>query len=70
MQPCLSTPPLVRSRPEGAAQPADARSADDAGPPCWRSDDLLHGGREVHIAHAGSVYRLRLTALGKLILTK
>jgi hemin uptake protein HemP len=39
-------------------------------PPCWRSDDLLHGGREVHIAHAGSVYRLRVTGLGKLILTK
>ena len=31
---------------------------------------LLDGANEVQIEHYGSVYRLRLTALGKLILTK
>lgn len=34
------------------------------------SDDLLAGDTEVLIEHGESVYRLRLTALGKLILTK
>jgi hemin uptake protein HemP len=34
------------------------------------SRDLFGGGREVVIAHGGETYRLRLTALNKLILTK
>lgn len=34
------------------------------------SDSLLDGQPEVLIEHRGSEYRLRLTALGKLILTK
>jgi hemin uptake protein HemP len=34
------------------------------------SRDLFAGTREVTIAHAGAVYRLRLTAQNKLILTK
>lgn len=34
------------------------------------SEALLRGRREVEIDHAGQVYRLRLTTLGKLILTK
>ena len=34
------------------------------------SEALLRGRREVEIEHAGQVYRLRLTSLGKLILTK
>ena len=39
-------------------------------PPCVRSDKLLGGGRELHIDHNGARYRLRVTASGKLILTK
>jgi hemin uptake protein HemP len=31
---------------------------------------LLGDGRELEIEHAGCLYRLRLTSLGKLILTK
>ncbi len=31
--------------------------------------DLLRGRDEIEILHAGRVYRLRLTASGKLILT-
>lgn len=34
------------------------------------SRDLFVGNREVLIQHSGEIYRLRLTALNKLILTK
>lgn len=34
------------------------------------SSDLFVGTKEITIGHAGEVYRLRLTALNKLILTK
>jgi hemin uptake protein HemP len=34
------------------------------------SRSLFRGAQEVEIAHDMQVYRLRLTALGKLILTK
>ena len=43
-------------------------SVDQAQP--IRSEDLLRGGREVHILHAGELYRLSLTRSGKLILHK
>ncbi len=38
--------------------------------PCISSESLLGGATEVHIQHRGSLYRLKQTALGKLILTK
>jgi hemin uptake protein HemP len=34
------------------------------------SDALFGGAREVEISHGGVLYRLKQTALGKLILTK
>jgi hemin uptake protein HemP len=34
------------------------------------SEDLFAGATEVQINHRGSLYRLKQTALGKLILTK
>jgi hemin uptake protein HemP len=34
------------------------------------SQELLKGGRELLIEHAGQIYRLRLTRHGKLILNK
>jgi hemin uptake protein HemP len=34
------------------------------------SETLFAGATEVQIAHRGAVYRLKQTALGKLILTK
>jgi hemin uptake protein HemP len=34
------------------------------------SADILHGNAEVEIEHRGALYRLRVTSLGKLILTK
>lgn len=38
--------------------------------PRWSSRTLLAGNREVEIEHDSVVYRLQLTSLGKLILTK
>ena len=55
-----SAPPLA---PPTRASPAAAR-------PPIASETLFSGAREVQIAHRGVVYRLRQTALGKLILTK
>jgi hemin uptake protein HemP len=36
----------------------------------WVVQDILCGAPEAEIEHDGAVYRLRLTAQGKLILTK
>ncbi len=36
----------------------------------YRSDELLQGRRQVLIEHGSDMYRLRLTASGKLYLTK
>ncbi|MFA5957272.1 hemin uptake protein HemP [Hyphomicrobium sp.] len=36
----------------------------------YRVDELLKGGREATLLHRGQEYRLRITATGKLILTK
>jgi len=38
--------------------------------PRLSSEALLKGARELLIEHEGALYRLRLTAKGKLILTK
>ncbi len=38
--------------------------------PRLSSEHLFAGRREIEIEHAGQIYRLRMTALGKLILTK
>jgi hemin uptake protein HemP len=45
-------------------------SADAGQTPVFDVRDLLGGGREVIILHAGERYRLRVTANDKLILTK
>jgi hemin uptake protein HemP len=41
-----------------------------ARPVIFRSEELFAGGQEVWIEHAGDMYRLRITASGKLLLTK
>ena len=41
-----------------------------AEPPRLKVSDLLAGGREAILEHSGQDYRLRITASGKLILTK
>ena len=63
-------PPSLPVNP-AKARPA-AASGDDRGVdlPRLSSRDLLGQGREVEIEHEAMLYRLRVTALGKLILTK
>lgn len=46
-------------------QPAPVRPSPEV-----KSETLLGGAREVRIHHAGEIYRLQLTAAGKLLLTK
>ena len=62
-QPAEKAPPAVPTR--AAADPparAPLRSV--------RSEMLFDGSCEVQIDHRGTLYRLRQTSLGKLILTK
>jgi hemin uptake protein HemP len=52
---------------------ADARPGSMAGPgapPHWHSRQLFGPHAEVTITHGEATYRLRITSLGKLILTK
>ena len=54
-----SMPQVPAPRPPGSPAPRRLHSR-----------DLLGQDRELEIEHAGQLYRLRLTNLGKLILTK
>lgn len=64
------------SDPEKSGEPpSDPRNATPpahlvGSPPILNSGELLRGAREVLIDHQGSLYRLRLTRTGKLILHK
>ena len=51
-------------------QKSDIKSMCIAATKHTTSEALFAGARELVIEHAGDVYRLRLTNLGKLILTK
>lgn len=51
-----------------AGEPAAPRA--DAAPLVYRSEEILRGRLEVWIEHGNETYRLRLTAAGKLYLTK
>lgn len=53
--------PVLPSLAVPAPQPGRRRLSSQA---------LLGNEREIEIEHAGQLYRLRLTSLGKLILTK
>lgn len=68
----LPTPMNDDSTPrEVAVSPPDAsEAASPLAPKSVRSDELLHGQRELLIIHEHEVYRLRVTRNGKLILTK
>lgn len=61
---------MQRDQPEAPAP----RPAEPAAPQAEvlriSSQQLLAGAKEVQIEHHGTLYRLRQTALGKLILTK
>lgn len=45
-------------------------SSAGAGRHQWSSDQLFGDRQEIEIVHGDSIYRLRVTSLGKLILTK
>ena len=62
--PSAPVPPDQRLAKGGRPQ------GDVAATPTIRSSDLLGQGREIFIEHDGSLYRLRLTRNGKLILHK
>ncbi len=49
---------------------ARAPATPDGGVQRILSEHLFAGSREVQIDHLGAIYRLKQTALGKLILTK
>jgi hemin uptake protein HemP len=64
---------LAADEPESSdPQPALPARYSSAPPPIrlFRSEELFAGGRLVCIEHAGSTYRLQITARGKLILQK
>ena len=61
-------PPEFASAPGTAAGEAAPAPRDTAR--LIRSEQLFDGANEVLVEHSGAVYRLRRTALGKLILTK
>jgi len=65
----MTTPP---TKPTPALPPATAAMARRASEPVRSIDSsqLFAGAVEVQIDHFGAVYRLKQTALGKLILTK
>lgn len=56
------SPPL---KPAVAAQPAAGLAT-----PLWLSDALFQGRQEIVIRHDGQDYRLRITRMNKMILTK
>lgn len=65
----MSTPPVpTPTRP--APTPALPQDRAPAAPRVWQSHELMDGHAEVQIEHQGARYRLRVTALGRLILTK
>lgn len=68
MSPAGRVPDPTAPPPRPAAGPAPAQPV--ASTRRWRSADLFGAGQEIEIEHGQAVYRLRLTSLGKLILTK
>lgn len=70
----LSTLPQQRQplalEPGSVAGPPAVTAPPVAGRKRLSSQALLGNDREVEIEHSGQLYRLRLTSLGKLILTK
>lgn len=63
-----SNPPPNAPEWESPSVPAPAPGVSE--PVRWQSQQLLRGAREVQIEHQGLIYRLQVTSLGKLILTK
>ena len=65
----VDRPAPLANPPQGGPAAPLARAATRM-PRCVSSEQLFGGTTEVQIDHRGVLYRLRQTALGKLILTK
>ena len=61
---------LAEPRPVAGSTDRDRAVWTKRPPETIASEALFAGAREVQIAHRGAIYRLKQTALGKLILTK
>jgi hemin uptake protein HemP len=59
-----------RPVPDSIAAGDPIRTGSDRRPIVYSSPELFGGDREVWIEHRGELYRLRITASGKLYLTK
>jgi hemin uptake protein HemP len=70
LDPAAAVLPSTSSVPADFASTAAASAAPGYGRKRINSQALLGGERELEIDHGGQLYRLRITALGKLILTK
>ena len=66
----MSSHPRATPPQAPAAADAPAAAARSAGPRVVCSQWLFDGASELQIEHRGTLYRLRQTAMGKLILTK
>lgn len=70
----LKALPMSRDEPPEQPSGPPGTGAKQNDPPGqarrWRASELLDGAREAVIEHGPDVYRLRLTANNKLILTK
>ena len=61
--------PTPTSPPASGATPPPVRRR-SMPPARWTSAAIFNGAPEIEIEHEGAIYRLRITSLGKLILTK
>lgn len=66
----MRKPPSSSLPEHSAATPEAAAVGEAEAVPAIKSEALFRGAIELRIEHHGSLYRLRQTALGKLILTK
>ena len=66
----MTPPPVDATTRHPPLDEPSTRPHTSADLPRWHSTELLAHGGEARILHGDQVYRLRLTALGKLILTK
>jgi hemin uptake protein HemP len=53
-----------------APNPAGGGTVGRDRPPCYSTHELFGAARMVSIIHDGQVYRMQITRMGKLILTK
>lgn len=63
-------PPSPEPAPAQGSCPPDTSATPSGARRRLRSDALFGGANEIQIEHGGALYRLRITSLGKLILTK